>query len=741
MSGSPRPVPRRRKRDSTAQALDHLNGLMNTQKHPTPMKKPHAPTPHPSRRFTYSGRQVSPSDLGQLPSPKTLPSKPRRVLPTELLTPRRSLRFSEPIPDEFTPGGSTRKLRRHGSPQRRHEIGQQLEEPSDDGNPEETETSVGDAIHMGDQQTETEDQVEVSEPSDDELGSEDEGPLQENDEVLDGEGLRSDVELFSDNDNSFPFAQCSPSSSSGKDIPARVQPESPSDSESAQPADRQHSNSNRSSPIKQTSTIAVEITRTEEYSSSISVTTEARHFTDIPVTDDAQRADQGADLEDTTLSEDSIYQPPEESSSSVPSPDITSSESDSQHHSGKSSPEASSPPKQSNKRKRPPITYLEATSPVNTQPGQKVTPAAPEAGSLVSSKKRVREHPHSHSQEDPESHHTTKSVQEDPVSQEPTPQDEPAREELTVTGQSRRPERLEDSSWFKEALKLNDQSSNWKKLTQKAHALENQARLTPTAKFEGIRHDIFCLIEMYTNIIDNLTDDTGPSNHDVRTCALSHEKIARQGRGHLEDVYNLSTEGSKDRGQSLVEGFEKFVVPLLVRLILVCFQAYHAKSRLFPEANDHLHQAMEGLLGLCDQIHGLIKGQYVDYHAVSPGIRLPLRQLLKSLEDQRVERRHLSEITDSNNRGRTNFPTTAERRREWTDEEGHALVEGLQRFQGPNRYYQICKTYSEELGKRGMREVRRESERLHRRIFPQIQELVRTEKGRQEWEWLLKVRE
>ncbi|PWY83678.1 hypothetical protein BO94DRAFT_536372 [Aspergillus sclerotioniger CBS 115572] len=741
MSGSPRPVQRRKKRDSTTQALDHLNGLMNTQKRPTPIKTAYAPTPHPSRRLTYSGRQDISSNLSHLPSPKTLPSKPRRVPPTEPLTPRRTLRFSEPIPVGSTQGGSTRSLRHHDSPPPRHGIDEEFEGPSDEENPEETETNVGDAIHADDPQMGSVNQSEIHEPSDDEQSNEgeDEGPLQENDEVLDGEGLRSDVDLFSDYDNHLPFAQNSPSSSSGQNTPARVQSESPANSDIAQPSgdisnkqkndtpgqpsDKQHSVSSHSSPTKRTSTIAVEITRTEAYSSPVSVTPDDHHLSDIPVTDDARIADQRANIEDTTMDGDSVYQPPEDSSSSVSSPSI-SSESDSQCYSVKTSPEASSPSRQSNKRKRATTSHQEATGQVNMQSGPKRPRPVPGASSLVSSKKRVREHRHSHSQEDPNSHHATQPVQEKPVTQKPTTQDEPAQEETIVREQDHRPERLEDSSWFREASNLNEQSSNWKKLIQRAHALENEARLSPTAEFDGIRHKISRLIEMYTNIIDNLTDGTGPSNHDVRTCALSLRKIAKRGRRQLEEVYNLSTKGSKDKGKYLVEGFEKHVIPLLVRLVLVCFQAYYARSRLFPEAKDHVRRATEVLLGHCDQIHGLIQENYVDCHAISQGIRLPLRQIIKSF-DQRVKRSRLSETTE--------MP------REWTDEEGHALVEGLQLFQGPNRYYQICEAYREGIGRRGMREVRRESERLYRRIFPQIRESVRTAKGRQEWGWLLKV--
>ncbi|PYI05420.1 hypothetical protein BO78DRAFT_430566 [Aspergillus sclerotiicarbonarius CBS 121057] len=756
MSGSPRPVQRRRKRDSTTQALDHLNGLMNTHKRPAPVDRPHASTPHPSRRFTYSGRRDSPDDASQLSSPKTLPSKPRRVPPTELLTPRRSLRFLEPLPDESTSGGSTRKSRHHETPELRHGTSEQLEEPSEEEVPEETETSAGDAAHMGGRQMGSGNQPDSYEPSDNERGSEDEGPLPGNDEMLDGEGLRSDVELFSDDDNQPTFIQSRPPSS-GHETPTRLQSGRPQDakkginSESTQPdgnisskngkgtpeqpTDRQHSHPSGSSPTNRRPIIAVEITRTEEYSSSISVTTEGHHSGDISVANNARISDQGANIEDTTLDEDSTFQPPEESSSSVPSPDPTSSESDSQLHSVKTTPEASSPPRHSNKRKRATTDYRDATSQVNMGPGRESSRAPREASPPVSHNNRVRGYQHSHSQEEPESHHATQSAQEEPVTQEPINREEPAPEEPTVQEQDRKPERLEERSWFKEASKLDNQVLNWKRLTQTARALESRARPGQAADFAGIRHEISCLIQVYTDIIDNLRDGTGPSNHDVPACAVSLKKITMQGRGHLEDVYNLSTEGNQDRGRDLVEGFEGHVVPLLVQLILVCFQAYHARSRLFPEAYDHLHRALEVLLGRCDQIHGLIKGGYVHCCAVSLGARLPLKHLVKSLEGQRLK------IAESNRRERTERPMIREGRREWTDEEGHALVEGLQRFQGPNRYYQICSFYPEGIGKRGMREVRRESERLYSRISPQIRESVRTDQGRQEWGWLLKVRE
>ncbi|RAK96104.1 uncharacterized protein BO80DRAFT_468843 [Aspergillus ibericus CBS 121593] len=760
MSGSPRPVQRRRKRDSTTQALEHLNGLMNTQKRPVPIAKPHASTPHPSRRFTYSGKRDSPDHATQLPSPKTLPTKPRRAPPTELLTPRRSFRISAPLIEGPTPAGSTRTLRHHEIPEVRHGIGEQLEEPNEEVVPE--ETSAGNVAHTDGGQTESKDQAVSDEPSDDELGREDEGAVPANDEMLDGEGLRSEVELFSDDDNQTTFAQSRPPSSSGHETPTRMQPERPQDAKKGinsepvqpngdvngkkgkdtpeQPADRQHSHSSGLSPTNRTPMIAVEITRIEEYSSSISVMTEGHHSSKNSMADNARISDQGANIGDATLDEDSIFQPPEDSSSSVPSPDPSSSESDSERHSARTSPEAPSPPRHSNKRKRAVTSYQEATSQVNIQPERESPWSPQEASPLVFRNNRLKSR-RSHSQEDPTSHHATQSVQEELVAQEPIGQGEPAAEEPPVQEQGRRPERLEESSWFKEASELDDQGPDWKKLIQTVHNLEKQSRRNRAADFAGIMREISCLIATYTDIVDNLRDEIGPSNHDVRACAVSLKKIAMQGRGHLEDVYNLSTEGNKDRSGDLVEGFEGHVIPLLVQLILVCFQAYYAKSKLFPEAYNHLHQALEGLLGCCDQIHGLIKGSYVHCRAFSLGVRLPLRQLIKSFEHQRLKRRHLSQSAESDVRNRTVSPTLSKGQREWTDEEGHALVEGLQRFQGPNRYYQICSFYSEGIGKRGMREVRKESERLYHRILPQIRESVRTDKGRQEWGWLLKVRD
>ncbi|KAI3011163.1 hypothetical protein CBS147346_1364 [Aspergillus niger] len=758
MSDSPRSVQRRRKRDSTLQAVDLLNGLMdNIQNPPSRANRPGPATPHPSRRLTYSGKRDAADMInGFGPFPRTVPSKPRYAHETEVVTPRRSLRFSEPVPGGSTRYESDQMLQPPGSPELEHESGDQSDEPGEEQSTKQAEDGLGDGTHIISPHTSTKTETEDYSLSDAEHDDEDNDiSLQSDQEMLDGEDLASEVELFSNIDERTQPSIDRPSSSpsSSHETPGRklktqpvrniaasepISTELIEDTSSEQwkdapeqPANRRDSSRSDASSAGRLPTIAVEITTTTPLSSKASATGD--HRMGGSLRDDKTRIpDQEVNDAGTTQDEDPPYQPSEASSSSVPSPEPTSSEDDFQHHSAEASPQVSDPPRQSTKRRHSITSSQGTTGNREIQPERQTTGVRQQANSRIVRKSPAEGTQHSHGANHEGAQHAT----------------EPAQDNFD--GRSHRPERPEDSAWFKEASELDGQRYNWNKLVQSMHPRNIASNVDIIDfDFESLKRELSSLIQVYKDIIENLASDTGPSDYDVRNCSASLDQVDKQGRRHLEEAYTLSTQGDGAKGGALVEVFDAQIISLLVRLVLVCFQAYSMDHRLFPEAYGHLQHAMRVLLRRCDQIRGLVRGHYVACRAVSPGLRLPLQRLLDSLENGRLQKRHRREDVEadrhakapkkSTQKGQSKPRNPTHQPRTWTKDEELALIEGLQQFQGPDRYRQICEFYQDGMGQRGEREVRKQSERLYYQMLPIIREMARTGEEQWDWGWLLNV--
>ncbi|KAI2896901.1 hypothetical protein CBS76997_4856 [Aspergillus niger] len=758
MSDSPRSVQRRRKRDSTLQAVDLLNGLMgNIQNPPSRANRPGPATPHPSRRLTYAGkRDAADMNDGFGLFPRTVPPKPRYAHETEVVTPRRSLRFSEPVPGGSTRYESDQMLQPPGSPELEHESGDQSDEPGEEQSTKQAEDGFGDDTHVISPHTSTKTETEDYSLSDAEHDDEDDDISSQSDqEMLDGEDLASEVELFSNIDERTQPSIDRPSSSpsSSHETPGRKLKTQPVRNIAAsapiltelientsseqwkdapeQPANRRDSSRSDASSARRLPTIAVEITTATPLSSKASATGD--HQMGGSLRDDKTRIpDQEVKDAGATQDEDPPYQPSEASSSSVPSPEPTSSEDDFQHHSAEASPQVSDPPRQSTKRRHSITSSQGTTGNREIQPGRQTTGVCQQANSRVVRKSPAEGTQHSHGANHDGAQHAT----------------EPAQDNFDE--RSHRPERPEDSAWFKEASELDGQRSNWNKLVQSMHPRNIASNVNLIDfDFESLKRELSSLIQVYKDIIENLASDTGPSDYDVRNCSASLDQVDKQGRRHLEEAYTLSTQGDGAKGGALVEVFDAQIISLLVRLVLVCFQAYSMDHRLFPEAYGHLQHAMRVLLRRCDQIRGLVRGHYVACRAVSPGLRLPLQRLLDSLENGRLQKRHQREDVEADRhakapkkstpKGQSRPPNLTHQPRTWTKDEELALIEGLQQFQGPDRYRQICEFYQDGMGQRGEREVRKQSERLYYQMLPIIREMARTGEEQWDWGWLLNV--
>ncbi|PYH89027.1 hypothetical protein BO71DRAFT_488286 [Aspergillus ellipticus CBS 707.79] len=723
MLRTPRSAAHRRKKHDAADSVEFLNGIMRTRS--SPKQPPPVSTPHPSRRRTVPGRK-----------PRAFGDSPSFPQHSQLLTSPRTPR-TEP-PPKWVRSSKSPRLQRYAPPEPQNAVTEQSRESNEEESSEGEESSGDPYV---DAQPRAQSQSEYDEENDEENDEEvndNEIPRDSQQVELSGEGLRSDVVLFSsDNENSPRSSGPIPQSATGDKSSAapmyatsQVNPieanEDASDDEwvaDAEPeADRELPQPNGVSPAETRQTLQVVVGTKRKDKPAVASTppkTNQRKATS-PITEPdepseaaspvaappatgsnqpsgpAAISDEEFQVDDGAESDSSIDQFTYLALRRLPS-NISSPTAEREPSSPPADVAESSPPaKYSNKRRRTDASHQTTTSEANTEPRRR-TPSGPQEPSSPASNSDV------------------------PDTQE----------------QDSGPEPLEESSWFREASKHDGQETNWQKLTKRAQYLRTKASRAQAADFQRIKAEISSSTGLLRGICQGLQEGDGPSENDVESCAATLHSIAAQGRDHLDEVYHLSTGGEPRKAKRVVKGFEEHVLPPLVQLLLACFQAYNTNSPLFPEAYDRLDGTMDVLLQLCVHIHRLVQGGYVQYSAISSGLRLPLKKLRKSLEDDGWGGGALPEKAYLRRPRTQKFTRYTPRvaMRGWSQEEEFALIEGLQRFQGPDRYYQIWRQYREQLSKREMREVREESERLHDRILPQI-----AGSDRSRWEWLLKVR-
>lgn len=235
-----------------------------------------------------------------------------------------------------------------------------------------------------------------------------------------------------------------------------------------------------------------------------------------------------------------------------------------------------------------------------------------------------------------------------------------------------------DKAWFAEASNIGQQEKNWKTLVDKAKKLKGNIDPSRAEFFGDIDKDLSRLREKHKKINKQLKFQQGPLRENLRECEHLREAILEEGTEILDRVYYLSRPERRaesallKQAHRLVEQFEARVFPTLIKVIILCFEAYYTNRKLFPSAYRHLSEAMKLLLRFCDRIASLRTLKYIKCKEHSQTMRKPLQELIKALEDNFLQRRVNG--TDGASRGA--------QRREWTEDEGIALIDGLKQFLG-----------------------------------------------------------
>ncbi|GIK07040.1 hypothetical protein Aspvir_002693 [Aspergillus viridinutans] len=288
-----------------------------------------------------------------------------------------------------------------------------------------------------------------------------------------------------------------------------------------------------------------------------------------------------------------------------------------------------------------------------------------------------------------------------------------------------------DKAWFAEASNLGQQKENWDSLVAEASELKENIDPSRAESFGQIDKKLSQLRTRYTKINKQLRSQQGPLRENLREC---REAILEEGTRILDSVYYLSLRRAEShellkQAHQLVKQFEARVFPAMIKVILLCFEAYYTNRKFFPSAYRHLAGAMKLLLRFCDRIASLRTERYILCKIRSRTIRKPLQELIKALEGNLLQRRV----------NETDGASGGEKKREWTEDEKIALLDGLKLFLGQDRYIRMVCHFGQRLRHRSLQELQTKAREIHDRFIPRIQEELRTVDGRRQWQWLLSV--
>ncbi|OGM45232.1 hypothetical protein ABOM_005897 [Aspergillus bombycis] len=276
----------------------------------------------------------------------------------------------------------------------------------------------------------------------------------------------------------------------------------------------------------------------------------------------------------------------------------------------------------------------------------------------------------------------------------------------------------EEETWLHQALKMAGQKNNWDTLMVQAHHVKKTDNPSMAEYFDDFEDLTSTLQKKYMEILLSAIRSDGTSSVDYIV-------------EHKDD----DPEPGRPSSEETLDEFEACLVSGMMGVLLGCFEAYCKEDGLFPKAYEHLHRVLDVFLRLCYKIYCVVDAGYVDSENRSHSLQLPLKKLIIALEKDLFK-------------GSAPQPEpvpamSIKHGRKWTDDEGCALLDGLQRYQGRDRYARILKHFGDRLRGRTIRGTREKARQLHDKLLSTVvnPEVLQTEEGRQQWYWLLSVRE
>ncbi|KAL4937589.1 hypothetical protein BDV06DRAFT_202587, partial [Aspergillus oleicola] len=298
---------------------------------------------------------------------------------------------------------------------------------------------------------------------------------------------------------------------------------------------------------------------------------------------------------------------------------------------------------------------------------------------------------------------------------------------------------------YKDAMKIGKQQENWKILIDEAREMMKKKASSSSRddlSMEEYFGDMQKLIDLLNWPYENLHQSSKLS-HDLRKKDAQQfvdllERIKCVGHRALDDVYRFGVDrDDEEKACEIFGAFEAHMIPALIRLSFTVFDRYHSSPRRFPEAYNHLFRTMSVLFELSDRMATLVQERCVRTVTRCKNLQSPLKELIKASKDGLLKRTERAS-PEQEHEIRVKEPKKQD---PWTETEGAALMNGLQQHLGLGRYALIQRDSGGVLGRRTIPELREKARFAYDRIVPQIQDKISTRQGREQWHWLLSVRE
>lgn len=678
---------RSRKRNSTIQALDILNNVGNANQNSLRSR-----VQRPSRGQLQPEVQIPQSDdIWDIPnSPEKRPDTRQRVADSEPITPRRSARYRPQLEEPKEDNASSGKgLRSRTSVNYKEGIQEGEDGKDKEGSEEEDEEGSNkdsEEDEEGDLRLFSEDDTpkttRSSRPSSRKEADKEEFPdLPSPSALFRGDGfVVSPSASTSEQDSDASESQDSDPGEEGPNAPENTQKpdtnktqdeeesgsneEESSDEESSESGDESSSREASKSPPSQPRPI-VQINLAQGTSQGLSSPQSARQrgSRNDPATRKTnetpkqQQAYNDSNQEKDTLVDSNVQ---EDSGSSYETEDGESDSSSSSEESTRLSPHEDDfpAPRRSKRRRVEPEPHSRRQSLRNQK-------AAPSLGG------QEVEHTRDHSPQ-------SDSGEDDDNDEEEDEEDEASKE----AEKAKEEENARKLQWMEQAMSLGQQRNNWLVVNSKAKELKRMADSSLAKHFVDVCTPIRELRENYADMLD-----TPPSHADLVQCDNLLANIPREGNGLLDQAYHMATQDSnysdeEEHARDLVDEFEARVLPDMVKLVFACFQVYYTNPKTFPGLHGHFRRVLILIRRFCNRTTSMKVQRIVRGVVRTNGLDRALHGLLKGLDSQALRPKRASARIAGVGNQRENIEFVNGHEREWSQDEGLALIDGLQAHQG-----------------------------------------------------------
>ena len=251
--------------------------------------------------------------------------------------------------------------------------------------------------------------------------------------------------------------------------------------------------------------------------------------------------------------------------------------------------------------------------------------------------------------------------------------------------------------WMQDAMNLGHQRKNWLVLTSTAKELKRMADLSMADSFV----DTICtVVRGLRDLYGEMVDGPAPTTATLTQCDKLFSSASEEAEKLLDQAYYQATADpyghyGESRGDELMAEFEAWAVPDMVKLAIACFHVYYADRRLFHGVFDHFHRVLILLQKSWNRITSMKVQQIVRgvKHDKGTVFRRALAEITQALEAQALRRRPkarepLAGLGGTAPADASQGQQTGKRMsqhetgKEWSHDEGLALLDGLQLYQG-----------------------------------------------------------